>query len=517
MFQVSWKNQLVLAVVLFVFGSVVYWHEFKHKPLKTEAEEQTKKIFNLKETQIHSIKMFADGQTFEFSCADVTSNLCKPGDNSKWQVQTPMKVKGDSANINSLVSTLNNLIINESVNLAEETTEKKASLLKEYGLDEASRKGAMVKKIEVKTSKGETVLYLGQTHPVGDTIFGLASGDDSKIYLVPGYLKSNLEHDLTYWREKKILTFGAPDVESFELVKELTHSKSTLQVSKKDGKWALHEGSKNYAGDAENIDSLLASLGYLSAKNFTADNKNSAEAKKALAGAKPAFTFTLKRYQGEQKSPHAPVVLKFFEKEALKKEVILNKNQAQKKNEKSPSEKILYLTVSDLDPLYEIDYFNLSRLNKEPKDLRLSKLITSMDRFGAKTIEFKGKPIGDVPMGIIQKDGKWVNKVTGEKINQDQVQGLLDKISGNKIKDFLSPTPAITAGEKDGLTMTLSGEKGENKRQFVFWKNSNKLYGRDLNSVDQEIYLVDHAVQEGLPWSKDFFKTEPPVPDKKAK
>lgn len=505
MSQPSWKNQLILASILFVLGSVVYWHEFKFKPRKTETEEQTKKVFNLKGNQIQSIRMVSDGKVFEFTCADIAAQQCKPGDNAKWQLQTPLKIKGDSANINSLVSTLSNLTINETVNLAEETPEKKAFLLKEYGLDEASRKTS--KKLEVTTPAGKTTLHLGQAHPMGETVFGIADTgqlDDSKVYLVPNYVKSNLDHDLTHWREKKILAFGAPDVEAFEI----NDGSSTLKSAKKDGKWEINVGGKAYSGDNENIDSLLASLGYLSAKNFVSDKKNSPEASNALAGAKVVLTFDIQKHKGDLKTAPAIVTLKFYEKHLAKKIEPAKKTPQ--------ADKALYLVVSDLDPLYEIDYFNLSRLKKGPKDLRLTKLISSVERFGAKHLEFTGKPMG-MPLGLAQKDGKWVDKTDGSPVNNEKVQAMLDKLSGNKIKDFLNSDAALVQGEKDGLMIMISGDGNQNKRQLAFWKKNGKLYGRDLGSSNKEIYLVDASVQDGLPWDRNFFKGESPKADKKAK
>jgi hypothetical protein len=163
-----------------------------------------------------------------------------------------------------------------------------------------------------------------------------------------------------------------------------------------------------------------------------------------------------------------------------------------------------------------VDYFNLARLKKGPKDLRLAKLISSVERFGAKQIEVRGKAIGD-GMGVVQKDGKWVDKVDGSAVNNEKVQSMLDKLSGNKIKDFLNPDPTLVQGEKDGLTIMIRDDKDQNKRQLAFWKKDGKLYGRDLGSSYKEIFLVDPSVQDGLPWDKTFFKSESPKPDKKAK
>jgi len=49
----------------------------------------------------------------------------------------------------------------------------------------------------------------------------------------------------------------------------------------------------------------------------------------------------------------------------------------------------IYATLSNLDPLFELEGSSLDRLDKTAKDLRLTKLITSMERFSIKRLEFQ--------------------------------------------------------------------------------------------------------------------------------
>src|SRR4051794_13751996 len=106
MSQVSWNRQLALPTGLFVLGSLAYWLEFKHKPQKEAQEEQSKKMFAIKDTPVKAISLATPTQTFSFSCADYNNKLCKPGDHSKWDLLEPAKIRADDSNTNALLTTL---------------------------------------------------------------------------------------------------------------------------------------------------------------------------------------------------------------------------------------------------------------------------------------------------------------------------------------------------------------------------------------------------------------------------
>ncbi|MGZ3696663.1 MAG: DUF4340 domain-containing protein [Bdellovibrionota bacterium] len=489
--QVSWKKQLILAALLFVLGMTAYWLEYKHKPQKESAEEASKKIFALKDTQVQELQITDGTRNFLFECADIGAKLCKPGDNSKWMLSEPRKTKADDSNVNSLLSTLNNLAVTDSIDLKDEEPAKRQALLKEYGLDAGVRSAFGTKRVFVASPGGGTELYLGLTHPIGESTFAVAehvpagqkpSGkvDETKVYLVPNFFKSNFDHDLTYWRDKKLFALGAHEVESFKLDSPRTH----VSGDRKDGEWTLHVKGEDLPGDIENIDNLLTGLTYLTAKQFAAEDKaQEKKDAKVLRGTKTLLTMTIQREKGTAKEAPAPETLILYGKGDPKK---LTK---------------LYATLSTTDPIYEIEPYNKDRLDKELKDLRLSKLITSMERFGAKKLVFE---IAGHTTRLLNKDGKWTLEGEKGELDTDKIQGTLDKLSGNRIKDFLSGA-AIPAGEKDGLKFTLGDEKNDAKRELLFWKAQGKLYAKDLLSKRNEAFLVDEALKDALPWEQGYF------------
>ena len=134
-----------------------------------------------------------------------------------------------------------------------------------------------------------------------------------------------------------------------------------------------------------------------------------------------------------------------------------------------------------------------------------------MERFTAKRIEIVGPLIGKDPLIIINGNGKWVDSGTIAELNAEKVQKFLDKLTGNRIKEFLQGAN-IPTGEEKGIRVTLGDDKSDKKRQLVFWKSGEKaakdgkLWARDLQSKRKEAFLVDSSVKDELPWDRNFFK-----------
>jgi hypothetical protein len=475
MSQPNWRRQLALALTLFALGGFAYWHEFKHKPEAEESEEKAKKILALDKNQVESIRITNGARAFSLECADLATKMCKPGDNAKWQLTDPVKVKADDSNSNSLVSTINNLVVSDTISLKDETPEKKAALLKEYGLDPATL--PTDRKLEIKSSAGISTLYLGQTHPIGDGIFS-ALGKDGKldedqIYVLPSYLKASFDHDLSFWRDKKVLPVAAHEIESFSL----KSPKGDIKGSRKNGVWTLTSKGDEVTGDNEAMDTLLTGVTYLVAKDFTD--------KKALQGAKPVITFSIKKEKVEE-----PITMTLY----------------QKPSGKPPAKGVVqyrvFATVSTLDPVFELEGYAKERLLKELKDLRLSKLVTSMDKFSAKRLELSSAGLGPTPWVLVSKDSKWQSGA-GEPIDSEKVQNFLDHLGSAKIQDFIAKALPQESG---GLQITLGDDSNPAKRKIALWraaeKTGQKLYAKDLLSGRKEVFLMDNSLSEALPWDK---------------
>jgi hypothetical protein len=521
----NWARPFTLAVVLVLLGSLAWWLQFKHDPDQEAQQTSEKKPFTFpKDSQITQLSVDNGTQVFAWKCLGDGGNPCKLASNSKWQMETPIQSRADDTNVNALVSSLDRLQAVDMLDLKDETPEKRLALLKEYGLDPAQLSSNHVKKIRLETAtQGTWVAYFGNTHPVSDGFFTLVEHepqgqaitgkvDQNRVLITPSFFKSNFDHNLTFWRDKKILSMSASEVAAFQIrgrlsgdpknsakgtwIEGVKNTQSPPNTSTHNS-WTLNapEG-KDLPGDIETIDAMLTGASFITAKDIVSENKNSPEAKKVLKATKPLFTLTLEKAKTAKEAQ--PITVSLFED-----------------SEKTPK---LYATVSNMDALFELQNNARNQLGKTLKELRLSKLMTSEDRFTAKKIEFSGAPLGSTVLSLSNQNGQW--SLAGAKHLDDvKVQALLDKLSGKRIQEFLTTAPA---GEAAGLKLSLWTDNAGGsspRRQLLFWVNGDKLYARDLLSKRKEIFVIDPSVRPALPWAGDFFEAKPdskPSPASKA-
>lgn len=475
MSEVKWGKTFFLALVLLGLGTLVYWNEYERKPREEKKELAAKRVFSVAAKAISKIEIVGKAGSFTFDCA--SSAGCKANDSSNWMISNPEKLKGDSANIDSALSSLAGLDYQDRFDLSKEDAEKKNRLLREYGLNEERLKDPSAKRIRMTATDGTTTTAtFGEIHPMTDAFF-VSLGDENTVYVVPNYIKLTFERDLTYWRDKHLFSFAPPDVEHFEL--HGVHGKST--GDKKDGVWTVNK----LPGDFENIESLLNAALLSQAKAFVSERD--------LAGAAKFLTLAL------QKANEKPVTLTLYMKADRKKD-------AGK----------LYAHVSNREPIFEVEMSLKDRLDHAPKDFRQSKLITMMERFGAKKIEFSSERLGASPLILENKDGRWID--AGQKVDADyqKIQGLLDKLSGNQIRDFDSTNISLP---KTGVTtLKIYDELKNLKKELVFWDAADhSFYARDQMAKRKESFKMDLSVREYLPTSSDFFIPRPtatPAPGK---
>lgn len=483
----QWKKPLMLAIALAILGGLSIWLETSYRPKKEAEEEAERKVFPLKGHAIATIRISDGKKNFKFRCLDLAAKLCKPGDSSKWEWVEPLVLKADDSALNSLVSSLTTLAPTDTIDLTEEKPEKKKVLLTEYKLDEASRKSPQTKKVEVTMEDGNVYsLILGDTHPIGDTQYALPK-DEKKVFLIATHFKSNLEHPASHWRDKKLMAFTPTDIKSIAF----EGPKGKWEAVRKDGSWVLNQ---DIPGDIENIDTLLNAIAFMTAKDFLAEKKTDSRSKSILGGAKRIAKFDLKKETDG-------VVLTLFQKGGSGKA--------------GANDFKLYATLSTNEVLYELEASSRDRFIKDLKDLRLTKLITSMDRFGAKKLSFSGGPLGAEPLRLENQGGKWLFAADKTEADFDKINQLFDRISGNKITEFLG-TKASAKGEESGIRFQLGDEKTEVKRDLVFWKTGDKVFARDRLAAKSEVLRVDPIIFESLPKSAEGLKKKAEAPKPKT-
>lgn len=497
--KTNWKAQATLALVLVLLAGFAYWLEYNHLPQKEEAEESSKKLFSLEDQAIKSIALVDGAKTTTLECMDLDKNLCKTADQSQWKLTSPVNVKADSTNVNSLVSSLGNITARDSISMSEETEEQKKTLLKEYELDEQNRSGPNAKRIEVTTKDGKKqIAYFGGMHPIGNNYFTLISrsGDlkTQQILLTPQYFQKNISNTVSHWRDKKLFTINAHEVASFSMI--TPKQKQKLYATKKDSKWYLSrspQGTDVIPGDIETITNLLTAVTYLSAKDFSAEKKDSAEGKKALAGTRVVAEYSLTP-DTEKDKPAETVTLKLYEKHGPK----INE---------------WYATLSNSDPVYKMEDSIKNRIDKDLTDLRLAKLITSLERFAAKKMKFSGKILNSRSLILVNKGENWEYDAESDqkgKPDTEAVQKFLDRMTGKRIKDFLGSK--LPAGQENSVTFTLYGDESKVLAQLSFWKNKGVVYAKDLLSPKMEGFRLDKGIEDVLPWSLSHFNDAPNRP-----
>lgn len=487
----SWKKPLLLAAALFVLGSFAYWLEYAKKPADEEKENAQKKPFALS-TPVSLIEIGKESKRVALRC--LSGDACKPGENAKWQIEAPLSASADDSNVNALLQALDAMSATQTIDLSGDSSEKRAELLKQYKLDPDSREKPETPRVSVTQGPENqvTVAYFGDRHPITDGIFvGVSRGgkfDDSKIYLLGSFHLSNVEHPVSHWRNKRLLTLAQNDLVRVQASRG-KKSSTPVRVERNENAWQLASGKDRVAADADAVDAWTSAIVFLSAKGFAAEKKDSAEGRKALAGARAVLTLQLATQDSE-------LTMNFLEKSFND-----GKNKATQ----------LYATVSTLDPVYELDTNSADRLDRAIKDLRPAKLLTTQIRADAKWVGIEKKGTQAFSQELKLDGDEW--KADGKAAQKLRVENLLDRLSNKVIEDFL---PAQAPGSEH-VTLRVGPAAGETQAELVFWKSGSRLLARDLKAAKPETYRIASDLSNLLPENAEFVFTAPPVREESSK
>jgi len=483
------RTPLLLSSILAIGGGIVYWHEFIKRPQTEEIAELSKKIFKMKDMGVAEMALIDDRRTVRLRCADLDRGLCKKGDQSSWNLLEPLQTTADKANSNSFLTSLEGLTPSETLDLSADSLEKRQALLKQYGMDPEHLKDGKIRALEIKFADNSIQkVYLGETHPIGDKIFAAVEIDgklrDDKVYLVPSFTKRHFEQKSGYWRDKKLFSAQSSSIESFDL---LNKKNERIEGKKEDGRWLVKKGGSWIPGDQDSIETLLNTVVHLNAQDIISDSKNSPLSKATLKDARPAGKIKIREKDS---------------KESLELELFA-KMKAGSKPGKDSSIEFLYGKVSQLDPLYQLEVNVDSKINKGSTDLKMSKLISTVDRYSVDRIKLESKGYRDGSLDFEKHEGKWQSLALKDELDAEKITDLLDHLSGSQIRDF-----SLKAGKAsdEKLVISLGVESNPTKRHIEFWKAGNKLYAKDLASDEKTVFELDQKLNQTLPWKKDYFK-----------
>lgn len=477
--QPNWKLPLILSSVLAVGGTFVYWHQYTHKPKQEKADSENKKPLSLPDAdaQIAMIKVKTGKGLIELKCQDLAAKKCKTSDTGKWKVTHPIEAEGDSDNIKDFLTSATGVLATETVDLREETPEKRQKLLKEYALSDEERTNLNTQFAELITEDGKRyTAWFGAEHPIGDKYFVARSVDgkinDETIFLISSYFKNNLAKDLTYFRDKTLLTFSRGDVDSFEAV--TSHGK--VEGKRENGLWTVN----GLPGEHDRIETTLASISKTEAKDFPEPF--------AYKGAKTVAKYTLK------------IKDKTNWIEVLEKKLDQGKDDGH--GHKTPGPKKYFARVSTRPEVVEIDSILITQIDKGVDDFRKNTLMSDTEKATATqlTVEFNG---GKSALAYELKQGAWVAKDPASKADPKKAQSFLDTLNQGRVTHFLKSLPA---GGKEEMTVTVGDEKNPQKSKYRLINGKDKIYGVDLLSNRKEVLELSDVMKSALPFTEDSWK-----------
>ncbi len=492
-------SPLVLSLILFIFSGAAYWLVYTKKPKEESLKADEKKVFVLQNKKIKTFEiagMPIPGPSpsspspsiplnVSLECVSLKDGLCKTEDNSKWELTSPLKTRADDSTVNSLLKNIGNLVSSDLIDMTGDSPDKRVALLKDYRLSDPFRKDPKTPRIRITVDDGETyTAYFGEKNPVGEGVYALlekkSGPDETKVYIVPEWQLSVFNQKTSYFRDKKLFSLNEKEIAQFTILQSKKISgKLEVTFDEKSAKWTLNAGGKKFDGDKDAIEGFLSGVTFLNAKDYVAEKKDSVDGKKALSGMKPVFDLELKTKDSKKR-------LKIFGKPKNPKDV------------KSPL--ILYGTIDDQDPVFEIETFSFDKLDKSFADLRVSKLIGVTDRYSITSISAGLKGAKPFTQEIIKEPtGAW--KISGNESARGRVEGLLDRLTSKIINGFGGPLPS-----GDTLTMTFGKSPKESTHQLLFWKKGKKLYARDLKSSTPETVELSDDFSMQLPWDERFLK-----------
>jgi hypothetical protein len=433
------RSFLVLLVAALGLGAYIYFVESK-RPEPTE-EKPKEKVFTFDRAKVQSITLAP--QTGD------EIRLVKEKDG--WRMKTPADVAADSAQVDSLLSSLDSL-------QQEEVVTETPSALGEYGLD----KPKTTVRIGVEGAKDPLVLVLGGKTPDGGALYA-KTPEKARVFTVGSHMEGALDKKPFDLRDREILHVKRDAVRTLEI----TGPEGAYALARTEGgDWAFTQPVATQAG-RWSVDALLGSLESLR-MDTVAD-----EAPKDLKPFgldKPVRTVTLGLSDGTRKTLEIGA---------------------------ATPEKKYDVRVSDRPLVAVIPGAIVDQLAKGMDELRAKRLleVATYDVAGFET-EAGGTKRAYARSTMKDKDGlevsKWRRTAPDAKdLETSKVQDALFGLGGVDVVEFTDkPAAAATYGlDQPSLKVTLRFDGGKPPVTFELAEKGGAAYARRSN--DSAVLKVD--------------------------
>ena len=455
------KTTIILLIIFILALAGVLLIENKSKAVKEEKEKQDM-LTDLKVSDIEKVQLSSSAQTSITITRDEQGN---------WQIIEPLMTEADSYEVNNLVETLANLRI-------ESVVDNQPADLKEYGFNQQEIK------IWLKGQGEPLVILTGLENPLDGTLYAKRA-DETRVVLLPGYLKNSLDKKLFELRSKEIVKFDPDKVQ----VIELNSKDIAWKLIKKEENWYFTNPIEALASTSQ-IDSILSNLSTVKAKNFLAEEKRP-EDLKASGLDRPQYTIKLILADGQ--------------------ELVINLN----KNE----EKAL-ATSSQLAKIVEVETQLINNIARPVSELR-EKKVALFNSWEATSLAIKK---GDKFFEAIkEKSGEkgqereewYLLTEAGQKelADSSKVESFLRKLEYLQAVDFIdSPEDSKKYGlDKPEYEITVKAKSEDDKEKIIKLFFGQKLEGKNQLAVRNNdfnyLFLIEASALTDWPAGPEDLKS----------
>jgi hypothetical protein len=231
-------RRLIPYVVIFLVLAGTYAGLRWHQASQAAREEQAKKVFHLKETDISNLSLVRGKDEVRLAKKDKV-----------WHLTAPLNVRADQTTVDSMLTTLARLHKERDLGVEKD--------LAPFGLD---KPGLVVK----FTAQGQPhQLAIGAKVPGGGSYYALRDQDPHLLMITRGS-KDSLDRQLLALRDKTLLSFISSEVKGLKI----KSGKNTVDLEKTGDQTWRWVGRPDFRVRGDRVEKLLRDLHLAQAKNF---------------------------------------------------------------------------------------------------------------------------------------------------------------------------------------------------------------------------------------------------------
>ncbi len=435
----KFASTLVAASVLLLLLGYLYFFELK----KTSKEESKKEIFaGLKEEQINEI----DLRYPQYSI------VCTREQGSWYVLKDSEKFKGDDKIISETIDNISKIRV-------EKVVSESSGDMAAFGLE------IPVVEVLAKAPDKQYRISIGADSPVGSGTYIKSNGENKVLLVERSFVVGFLNKSVNDFRNKQVVNLGEDKIKGMRF----KTGGLSFELERKKGEWA-GKGILEYVKvDQHKMAGIASAFADLRVDNFESDNPKELK----------SYGFSKPRAEVELVDDGGTVRILFGNKK---------------------EDGRYYMKLSSGDSIYSVSEFIADRVPKELNDFRVVRVV-ELDMGRVSVLEIHR---GEQPISLVKEKNNWFLKnEKDKKVDQQKVQGLLEKIGDLEVVRFLEDDPkdlAVYGLDKPDVQLIVS--EGDKKVTISFGKKeSQKVYAKLADS--KSVFALNDKILSAIFSSKD--------------